>query len=451
MTTVLSLPDELLGDIFIIASGVYLCLKFPMGRVCRRWRDVALCTPSLWSHIGLLHEQDFHGLKTALFRTGSTCLLDISVFHYSSVRHVALIDAALRTLVPYAPRIRSHMTEWVPGSLLTSCIELPNLKKLRLAGPQYGPGRQGAEIQLSAPSLRVLHLLHIRVLDRKVLLSCSLVELTITGHFLVAADIAPILTICHGLERLTFRIEHGADAPLSVSLPTAHMPNLTHLELELSFGNSVAVLHAFRTLALVSSITIHMFTLNGENLASRIFEAALRGLGKLIWFSVGRDSITLRDETGRIRTLVIERADLDIMPAWVHLSERYSANHTVREFEIPLDYWNAFAAAVLACPSILDSGVLLQVRFMGYGLGPRLPDLGELSVAGLSCVALTSNGFHPRPWDDLPALLRHILRSLAYAGEAPLAIKVAVSEPLPESARKGIEEEGRGRWRILAC
>ncbi|EJD50321.1 hypothetical protein AURDEDRAFT_160853 [Auricularia subglabra TFB-10046 SS5] len=79
MTSIALLPDDLLGDIFTIASGTSVEQKFAVAQVSTRWRLVALNTPHLWARFRLYSESDFHRLDLLLRRTGKFVTLEVEI------------------------------------------------------------------------------------------------------------------------------------------------------------------------------------------------------------------------------------------------------------------------------------------------------------------------------------------------------------------------------------
>ncbi|KAF7326694.1 F-box domain-containing protein [Mycena venus] len=89
---VLTLPDEIVSEIFINFLPVYPKCPQPIGpespyllcQICREWRDIAFATPALWRAISLsfgkVHRipQKLHYLDTLLKRSG-LCLLSIQL------------------------------------------------------------------------------------------------------------------------------------------------------------------------------------------------------------------------------------------------------------------------------------------------------------------------------------------------------------------------------------
>ncbi|TDL15445.1 hypothetical protein BD410DRAFT_699948, partial [Rickenella mellea] len=96
LTPARRLLPELVGEIFTHTihsesseplwgrdCGSHLVFPLPqihlkLGRVCRRWRQIALSTPSLWSAVGIPTNWGAEALQGWISRAGS-CTLSFSV------------------------------------------------------------------------------------------------------------------------------------------------------------------------------------------------------------------------------------------------------------------------------------------------------------------------------------------------------------------------------------
>ncbi|KAJ7435767.1 hypothetical protein B0H11DRAFT_1937246 [Mycena galericulata] len=88
---VMTLPNEIVAEIFLCTciSAFDLSLAdppspFPLGHICRKWREIALSTPSLWRDINMelkniaAHDNQLRLLEAWLVRSRQ-CLLSISL------------------------------------------------------------------------------------------------------------------------------------------------------------------------------------------------------------------------------------------------------------------------------------------------------------------------------------------------------------------------------------
>jgi hypothetical protein len=122
------LPTELVLQIFLACEG-YSKMGRIFGGVCQAWRDIAICTPQLWTSISMrLAESQFDGqislLPTLCERSG---ILPLSI----ALTGRALPPSTFTTLIPCTPRIQNMRLSISQGCLEYLCdhpASLPLLK-----------------------------------------------------------------------------------------------------------------------------------------------------------------------------------------------------------------------------------------------------------------------------------------------------------------------------------
>ncbi|PPR05362.1 hypothetical protein CVT24_007976 [Panaeolus cyanescens] len=139
------LPFEILSHIFVLGSEEDALLPVSVSHVCRKWRKVALRTPSLWRIISLnSHERMWH----ERIRRARACSLDVILSSRSSSYHSrnrhhnfnpSVVQNLMHIAIPYIDRWRSlevAFTEYVPClwmSALSGCNRpAPSLQELCL-------------------------------------------------------------------------------------------------------------------------------------------------------------------------------------------------------------------------------------------------------------------------------------------------------------------------------
>lgn len=140
------LPSEILMGIFHLVVGIRPCgvkhnsgakitlPKYPdfLSRVCTRWRQIVMDTPTLWSHIDLVpfssRSQGFEARAKAFITRAGNSLLDIHVYEPAFYEDFGT-ESMLEFLVSIAPRIRSlefvipDTSEALDESVIECCFE----------------------------------------------------------------------------------------------------------------------------------------------------------------------------------------------------------------------------------------------------------------------------------------------------------------------------------------
>ncbi|KAK7036064.1 F-box domain-containing protein [Favolaschia claudopus] len=173
---VLTLPNEITSEIFLHFIPPYPECSPLVGpyspmqlmRICRKWRAVALATPSLWRTIGftyidspLLHPADkgLDGLIGAWIERSGSCPLSVNISHSWPLLRPAHAARAISAVIPsYArwehlqlcldgeslPEIQGSMPQLrsidldvstVPDSMLFRLCDMPQLRTASLSHP----------------------------------------------------------------------------------------------------------------------------------------------------------------------------------------------------------------------------------------------------------------------------------------------------------------------------
>ncbi|KAJ7684234.1 hypothetical protein DFH06DRAFT_1155082 [Mycena polygramma] len=132
---VLTVPNELISEIFLHVLPVYPLappLAGPssptaLSQICRRWREIALATPSLWRAITLYGHEDPSPQRTEtwLSRSG-VCPLSISVTDFGTQ------SKTLAPFVPHCARWEHAFLHLYPSQFPTIDVPLPRLRHLSL-------------------------------------------------------------------------------------------------------------------------------------------------------------------------------------------------------------------------------------------------------------------------------------------------------------------------------
>lgn len=133
------LPTELLGHIFAFGSSVDpTSFPYLVSHVCRKWRQVAIFTPALWSYIPLHNDRCFLKSQIRLERSRA---IPIDIIYDYSLDNTAMsvydVVGMMEFLAPFAPRWRSISLRFASTAnlqiALLNCREdTPILEKIEL-------------------------------------------------------------------------------------------------------------------------------------------------------------------------------------------------------------------------------------------------------------------------------------------------------------------------------
>ncbi|KAJ7127705.1 hypothetical protein C8R44DRAFT_910890 [Mycena epipterygia] len=146
---VLTFPNEIISEIFLESlDSSKRSLSDPssplfLGHICRKWREIALSTPSLWTDIGLYlgnvaaHESQLRLLETWL-RRSRECPLSISLHH--NCEHSESVPTArgsvhefVEAIMPHCRRFRALFLDVALCDLFLFKGELPLLSTLAIS------------------------------------------------------------------------------------------------------------------------------------------------------------------------------------------------------------------------------------------------------------------------------------------------------------------------------
>ena len=165
------LPSELLGEIFVFSVpdiSVWLfdncayreAVMLP-GNICRKWREVALATPRLWTSISLNvadgYEEAELAMVSAWLERSASCFLRLRLVHKSPTPAPAIIDA----IIAHSHRCE-HLNFVMPVGMIYGLEpakhRFPQLQSLEIGCPPDDdlPWTMPLEAFEAAPQLRCL-------------------------------------------------------------------------------------------------------------------------------------------------------------------------------------------------------------------------------------------------------------------------------------------------------
>ncbi|KAJ7659164.1 hypothetical protein DFH06DRAFT_437322 [Mycena polygramma] len=259
---VLTLPNEIISEIFLHtveptrAGGVPSSTDGPLlvAQICRRWRDIALSTPRLWSNISLdlenipAYEGQLHLLETWLRRSGD-CPLFISIIHQPRPlpselwgKYDGSVREFVRAILPHRRRwqeleisVPMHLFKFIEGEmplLRDLTLGIPDMTMVTAYGERLDPGEESRwpiRIFHEAPALRTLLLA--KGFDPLVLLPPwgQLTSVSILHFTQALKDVADILRSAVNVQYFSARV-HDPYNPETSPLDILPIPPLEFLE-----------------------------------------------------------------------------------------------------------------------------------------------------------------------------------------------------------------------------
>jgi len=245
-----TLPPELVSNIFERSAYFRTTVgdsksrsRFPMVllQICRRWRSIAIATPTLWTDIVILsseksHHLDLDAARLYVERSGS-CPISLTWYHTSWNQNPVVHDI----LFPTSPRLR-NITIYTTGfdvrdSLLVVLEAMPFhiLEYLRCHANQhpYPVVASLAAVELNAPRLR--HGIFTNyIIPAGNFSSMVTLEIGLFGfirQFIAAAFFDLLRNVSQTLKCLRLRITNRALQGYTSSAPKIQLPALAVLDL----------------------------------------------------------------------------------------------------------------------------------------------------------------------------------------------------------------------------
>ncbi|KAK0436268.1 hypothetical protein EV421DRAFT_1132741 [Armillaria borealis] len=228
------LPPEVLTEIFIRCWSLYgrtgppldpRAVPWSLTHVCRKWREVAIATPEIWSsiHLDFVHDKFLKGSRAheAAFMLGvildraQTHDLDVIVNHEDDIS----THPACTVLLP-SVRYWKSLEVWGVTRFLSPCRGFfDRLETAEVRGFHYG-GSEAIDIFAVAPRLRSFTM----ILDAPFVLPANLVEFDDSCPF----NKNTCTTLRHLVNIETLSISCSS---YSSELPRIHLPKPSQLDL----------------------------------------------------------------------------------------------------------------------------------------------------------------------------------------------------------------------------
>ncbi|KZW01375.1 hypothetical protein EXIGLDRAFT_760868 [Exidia glandulosa HHB12029] len=360
------IPSELLIYVLNLACAedIYdIVQKFRLAQVYVYWRAVALDHPTFWARIRIKTSKDAILLPSALAHSvGAT--LDVEIIwkhcsHLATILPDAEQHAVVAALLAPAQRLRlgrfcfqySYAMQGSLIPLLGAGLDFPALTNLEIQGVY---GAQGSlQLRLGASSVRNLALSHVNVASWDTLIIPSLKRLymkTPLGRETVWL-LTTILSRCTVLRELEWNNPTPTHVPLDVLVQ--HSGSLARQLHILRLGVDVGPYDVLRFINLhrapldpIHDITVGVWTghqIGGEML--QLLPEVLRGTSSLLDLRVDTDeTIVIRDESGRIRRMVIWNPNhaWGISELWVTLATHYAVDKSLQSLRMRTLDWAGF-------------------------------------------------------------------------------------------------------------
>ncbi|KAJ6468676.1 hypothetical protein C8R47DRAFT_804085 [Mycena vitilis] len=223
---VLTLPNELVSEIFVRVLPPYPefpdligpSSPNPLCQICRRWREVAMATPELWSTISSF-DNNRHGRELRIFELwlewSGHCPLSIKIAHDNGAN-----KELVNVIIPHRARWQ-YLKIDLEDNLQMLDGPMPFLRHLEVALSRDTPERVSL---LEVPLLRTVTLENVAAL-RIVLPWAQLTSLTLLNTY--PSDCVPILVQAHNLvhcELDLFFDEFNIEPRRDITLP--HLQSL---------------------------------------------------------------------------------------------------------------------------------------------------------------------------------------------------------------------------------
>ncbi|KAJ7470987.1 hypothetical protein FB451DRAFT_324330 [Mycena latifolia] len=139
---VLTLPNEIVSEIFTHFVPVYpacppmvgLFSPSTLGQVCRKWREIAVSTPSLWRAIGLDLDLEYHPNQLRLFETwlerSGVAPLSINLRDYEPGLDISPVVTAVVGHAFHCEEMKLHIS--LSDIQILSSQNLPTLRALTI-------------------------------------------------------------------------------------------------------------------------------------------------------------------------------------------------------------------------------------------------------------------------------------------------------------------------------
>ncbi|KAH7091877.1 hypothetical protein BKA62DRAFT_786869 [Auriculariales sp. MPI-PUGE-AT-0066] len=382
------LIDDVLAYIFTLIQPPTVWSKLKLTQVSRRWRDVALANPVLWSTFRNL----INGKRLSLIlkRAGNLSPIKANLVFFSCYTD-GLADT-LTLLVPHVTRI-VKLDLWLRvsvhvGPLLSSGIEFPFLLDLNIRGSSQQGFTKNIEpatnvlrntVNLKAPRLRSLALTSIRLGSflEDLPINLETVSLVQCRDASEEEVLAALLAKCKRLRSIKIHKDYSKEYVWGDDWAGVHFdaangqpvgPALQDLDVRIRGGAVMAIIYRGFPNTPLQSISV---TFNDGLGLKYAIDSLLLGCGTVASIRhtrYGTDcdySYTLVDSAGRVRKFDVIDEDAggyytpwDVSGLWPYLVEYYRVNESIRLLEIPLgsvdDWSKAFSDDDLGARGIVS-------------------------------------------------------------------------------------------------
>ncbi|KAJ7470980.1 hypothetical protein FB451DRAFT_1090586 [Mycena latifolia] len=232
---VLTLPNEILSEIFTHFLPVYpecpplvgLLSPSTLGQVCRKWREIAVPTPSLWRAIGLDLDLEYHPNQLRLFETwlerSGVTPLSINLRDYEPGLDISPVVTAVVGHAFHCEEMKLHIS--LSDIQILSSQNLPTLRALTIDPSEECPhGADPIILFDQAPNLANITLG--RYFDPFRLVLPWMQITTLCGICLFVDELMEILRLAVNLVHCSVTI-HGDNVVGIMPVPHMHLQDLT--------------------------------------------------------------------------------------------------------------------------------------------------------------------------------------------------------------------------------